>query len=82
MLSHRDFGNIVQDIEDKYENVEVFQLRKLERLSIKIRKAGLDIKLLRNCKIFNFIPKFLNFNLHIQMKLIQNINAKDYCVVR
>ena len=47
----------------KYENVEVFQLRKLERLSIKTRKAELDIKFLRNCKIFKVIPKFLSFNL-------------------
>ena len=46
-----------------YENVEVFQLRKLERLSIKIRKSELDIKFLRNCKIFNVITKFLSFNL-------------------
>ena len=52
-----DFSNI------KYENVEVFQLRKLERLSIKIRKVELDIKFLRNCKVFNVIPKFLSFNL-------------------
>ena len=52
-----DFSNI------KYENVEVFQLRKLERLSIKIRKAELYIKFLRNCKVFNVIPKFLSFNL-------------------
>ena len=48
---------------EKYENVEVLQLRKLESLSIKTRKAELDINLLRNCKIFNVIPKFLSFNL-------------------
>ena len=47
----------------KYENVEVFQLRQLERLFMKTRKAELDIKFLRNCKIFNVIPKFLSFNL-------------------
>ena len=60
---HRNVGNIVCDIVQKYENVEVFQLQKVERLSIKTRKAELDIKFLRNCKIFNVIPKFLNFNL-------------------
>ena len=63
LLLHRNFGNIVYDIVQKYENVEVFQLRKLERLSIKTRKAELDIKFLCNCKIFNVIPKFLSFNL-------------------
>ena len=63
LLLHRNIGNIVYDIVQKYENVEVFQLRKLERLSIKTRKAELGIKFLRNCKIFNVIPKFLSFNL-------------------
>ena len=60
LLLHRNFGT---DIVQKYENVEVFQLRKLERLSIKTRKAELGIKFLCNCKIFNVIPKFLSFNL-------------------
>ena len=60
----RNFGDIIYDIVQKYKNVEVSsQLRKLERLSIKTRKAELDIKFLRNCKIFNVITKFLSFNL-------------------
>ena len=63
LLLHRNFGNIVYDIVQKYENIDEFQLRKLERLSIKTRKAELDIKFLRNCKIFNVITKFLSFNL-------------------
>ena len=63
LLLHIHFGNIVYDIVQKYENVEVFQLRKVERLSIKTRKAELDIKFLRNCKIFNVITKFSSFNL-------------------
>ena len=63
LLLHRNFGSLVYDIVQKYENFEVFQLRKLEKLSIKIGKAELDIKFLRNCKLFNFIPKFLDFDL-------------------
>ena len=47
----------------KYENTEVFQLQKLERLSIKIGKAELYIRFLRNCNTFNAIPKILSFNL-------------------
>ena len=35
----------------------------MERLSIKTRKAELDIKFSRNCKIFNAIQKFSSFNL-------------------
>ena len=33
LLLHRNIGNIVYDIVQKYENVEVFQLQKLEMLS-------------------------------------------------
>ena len=60
---HIDFGNIVYDIVQKYQNVEVFQLRKLERLSIKIGNSEQDINFLRICKIFNIIAKLLIFNL-------------------
>ena len=35
----------------------------MERLSIKTRKAELDIKFLRKLQIFNVISKFLSFNL-------------------
>ena len=63
LLLHRNIGNIVYDILQKYENAELFQLQKFERLSIKTRKAELDIKFLRNCKIFNVTPKFLSINL-------------------
>ena len=35
----------------------------MEKLSIKLKKADLDIKFLTNCKIFSVIPKFLAFNL-------------------
>ena len=44
----------------KYETVDVSQLRKLEKISIKIAKAELDIKFLNNSKLY---PKFLCFNL-------------------
>ena len=47
----------------KYETVDVSQLRKLERISIKIAQAELDIRFLNNCKLYNIILKFLCFNL-------------------
>ena len=63
LLLHRKFGNIIHDIVQKYENVDLSQLRKLEKISIKIGKAELDIRFLKNCKLYNVIPKFLCFNL-------------------
>ena len=63
LLLHRKFGNITHDIVQKYENVDLSQLRKLEKISIKIGKAELDIRFLKNCKLYNATPKFLCFNL-------------------
>ena len=47
----------------------------MERLSIKTRKAELDIKFLRNCKIFNTIPKFLSLNL----PYTNEVDSKSFC---
>ena len=64
LLLHRKFGNIIHDIVQKNETVDVSQsqLRKLEKISIKIAKAELDIRFLNNCKLYNVIPKFCCFN--------------------
>ena len=50
--------NVIHDIVRKYETVDVSQLRKLERISIKIAQAELDIRFLNNCKLYNVIPIF------------------------
>ena len=63
LLLHRNFGNVVYDIVQKYGHLEVFQLRKVEKFSIKIGKAEPDMRFLRNCKMFNVVPKFSSFNL-------------------
>ena len=47
----------------KYSKLSTSKLRKLEKLSIKRKKADLDITFSSNCKVFNVIPKFLAFNL-------------------
>ena len=59
LLLQRKFGNIIHDIMQKYETVDVSQLRKLERISIKIAKAKLDIRFLNYCKLYNVIPKYI-----------------------
>ena len=62
-ISHRTFGNVIYDIVQKYSQLSTSKLRKLEKLSIKLKKADPDITFLSNCKVFNVIPKFLAFNL-------------------
>ena len=47
----------------KYSELSASKLHKLEKVSIKLKKADLDIAFLSNCKVFNVIPKFLALNL-------------------
>ena len=69
MLS-RNFGNIIHDIAQNYININVSDLRKLEKLHIKRNKAQLDINFLINCKNFGVFPKFINVYL-------PNVDEKD-----
>ena len=43
--------------------MKIEQLRKYEKLKIKIRKTELDAVFLRNCQAFNVTPKLLTINL-------------------
>ena len=62
LFLHRKFGSVIHDIVQKYEAVDVSQLRKLKKISIKTAKAELDIRFLNNCKLYKVIPEFLYFN--------------------
>ena len=46
---HRKFGNVISDIVQEYKHFDSSQLCKLEKISIKIGKAELDIRFLNNC---------------------------------
>ena len=60
----RNYAKIIYDISNKYGGVlPISKLRKLEKLSLKVNKANLDINFLLNCRKLGVIPKFLFFNL-------------------
>ena len=60
----RSFGNLIYDITFKYNDiVNVKQLRKREKVQIKVKKVELDLTLLKNCQAYNVYPKFLAFNI-------------------
>ena len=60
----RPFGNIIKDLSLAHNGqVSIAELRKLEKLYIKIKKAELDLQFLKNCNSFNVTPKFLSFHL-------------------
>ena len=58
-----NFGNIIYDYLQNYVTLKIEQLRKYEKLKIKIRKTELDATFLRNFQTFNVTPKFLAINL-------------------
>ena len=62
-IVQRNFGNIIYNYVQKYDTLKIEQLRKYEKLKIKIRKAEYDATFLKNCQTFNVVPKFLTINL-------------------
>ena len=62
-ILHRTFGNVIYETVQKCNQLSTSKQHKLEKLSIKLKKADLDITFLSDCKVFNVIPKFLVFNL-------------------
>ena len=59
----KNLGNRIFDLAAKYDNVDIADLRRLEKLSIKEDKAALDLSFLRNCQSLNVFPKFVCFSL-------------------
>ena len=62
-VTNRPFGRVIFDINEKYDDINLADLRQLEKLAIKRKKADLDIDFLRKCKLFRVIPKFLSFRI-------------------
>ena len=68
LLLSRPFGSIIYDLAAEYNGrVNISDLRKFEKLSIKTRKSELDLAFLRNFKSLNVFPKFLCFHLPANM---------------
>ena len=74
-IVHRNFGNLICNFVQKYDTLNVEQLRKYEKTRKKIRKAELDLTFLMNCQTLNVVPKFLSFNL-------PNVNNHDKRCIR
>ena len=58
-IVQRNFGNIIYDYVQKYD---IEELKKYEKLKIKMRKAKLDATFLRNSQRFNVTSKLLTIN--------------------
>ena len=60
----RPFGSIINDVvHNSNGQLDLCDLRKLEKLRIKLRKAELDLNFLKNCQTLGVTPKFLAYNL-------------------
>ena len=62
-LLARPFGRIIYDVNARYDEINVGYLRKLEKISIKIKRIKNDIAFLKNCQTFQVFPKFVTFRL-------------------
>ena len=77
LLLSRPFGSIIFDLAAKYNGrVNISDLRKFEKLSIKTRISELDLAFLCNCRSPNVFPKFLCFHLPA------NIDRQDALGIR
>ena len=73
----RSFGKILHDIAQKYDtDFTVSDLRKFEKLHLKINKATLDINFLFNCRNLRIYPKFIQFHIP------NTINQQDTYFIR
>ena len=79
---------IIYDIAAKYKDINLSDLRKLEKLDIKRNKSQLDINFLINCKTFFVFPKFICVSiwsineydtLCLKIKLRNNAIHKRIC---
>ena len=62
-LLARPFGRIIYDVAARYDEINVGDLRKLEKISIKIKRIKNDIAFLKNCQTFQVFLKFVSFRL-------------------
>ena len=72
----RNYGNIIHDLAHNYQGkVSLTDFRKYEKLTLKKRKADLDVAFLKDCQSFGVFPKFLCFPL-------PNVNNQDVYAIR
>ena len=63
LVLSRGYGCIIHDIARKYKDINVSDLRKLEKLHSKRNKSQIDINFLINRKTFGVFPKFIYVNI-------------------
>ena len=66
---------VIHDVAGKYSHIDIADLRKFDRISIKCRKTELDLNFLRNCQPFNVLPKFVRVEL-------PNVSQNDIISIR
>ena len=69
--------SIINVLRKRYGDTVVKQVRKLEKLDFKYKKASLDLQFLQTCKRQNVIPNFLNFK--VANRRLLTSNAYNIC---
>ena len=72
----RSYGKIIHDFAQKYQGkISLSDFRTYEKLSVKKRKADLDVAFLKNCQALGVFPKFVCLPL-------ANVDNKDTIAIR
>ena len=82
LLAQRRFENVIHDIVLKYDSLDKSKLHRFEKLSIKLKKADLDLSFLSNCRTVNVIVKFLAYNLPYTNLKTQDLLGSVYYEVQ
>ena len=77
-LVQQTFGNVIHNIVLKYDSLDKSKLRRFENLSIKLKKADLDLTLLPNCWTLTLFGSFW----HTQTMKTQDCLGSAYCEVQ
>ena len=72
LLVQQTFENVIHSNVLKYDSLDKSRLRQFEKLSIKLKKADLDLTLLSNCWTFNVILKSLTYANDKDSRLFTN----------
>ena len=76
-ILHRTFGNVIYNIVQKYSKLSTSELCKLEKLSIKLKRADLDTFFYQTVQFLMLYQNFWRLIYQIQMIETQDLSGNS-----
>ena len=77
-ILRRTFGNVIYDIVQNYSELATWKLHKLKKLSMKLKKADLDITFYETVKFLMLYRFLLRLIYQMQIMVNQDLSGNDY----